>query len=212
MKLAIIDDHSLIRSGVSSALAKTEFEVIAEASSVKEGAAVINSHKPDICLVDVNLGAGNGIDLIKQSIATGIRSKFVVLTMHDDSETLELAKEAGAAAYVTKSVPIEQLIQVLYAVAESKTFIRRGEIQAEVTKKDFGLTVREVEVLSHLPTGATAAVIAGILFLTEATVKTHLVAIYRKLGAANRAQAVSIGIENKLISKQQIIKPFRPSR
>ena len=202
MKLAIIDDHSLIRSGVSSALANTEFEVIAEASSVKEGAAVINSFKPDICLVDVNLGAGNGIDLIKQSIATGIRSKFVVLTMHDDSETLELAKEAGAAAYVTKSVPIEQLIQVLYAVAESKTFIRRGEIQSEVTKKDFGLTVREVEVLSHLPTGATAAVIAGILFLTEATVKTHLAAIYRKLGAANRAQAVSIGIENKLIPKQ----------
>jgi len=148
------------------------------------------------------LGAGNGIDLIKQSIATGIRSKFVVLTMHDDSETLELAKEAGAAAYVTKSVPIEQLIQVLSAVAESKTFIRRGEIRAEVIKKDFGLTVREVEVLSHLPTGATAAVIAGILFLTEATVKTHLAAIYRKLGAANRAQAVSIGIENKLISKQ----------
>jgi DNA-binding NarL/FixJ family response regulator len=186
---------------VISALANTEFEVIAEASSVKEGAAVINSHKPDICLVDVNLGAGNGIDLIKQSIATGIRSKFVVLTMHDDSETLELAKEAGAAAYVTKSVPIEQLIQVLSAVAESKTFIKRGEIQAEVIKKDFGLTVREVEVLSHLPTGATAAVIAGILFLTEATVKTHLAAIYRKLGAANRAQAVSIGIENKLISK-----------
>ena len=202
MKLAIIDDHSLIRSGVSSALANTEFEVIAEASSVKEGAAVINSYKPDICLVDINLGAGNGIDLIKQSIATGIRSKFVVLTMHDDSENLELAKEAGAAAYVTKSVPIEQLIQVLSAVAESKTFIRRGEIRAEVIKKDFGLTVREVEVLSYLPTGATAAVIAGILFLTEATVKTHLAAIYRKLAAANRAQAVSIGIENKLIPKQ----------
>jgi DNA-binding NarL/FixJ family response regulator len=126
MKLAIIDDHSLIRSGVSSALANTEFKVVAEAASVKEGAAVINSYKPDICLVDINLGTGNGIDLIKQSIATGIESKFVVLTMHDDSETLELAKQAGAAAYVTKSVPIEQLIQVLSAVSESKTFIRRG--------------------------------------------------------------------------------------
>jgi DNA-binding NarL/FixJ family response regulator len=200
MKLAIIDDHSLIRSGVSSALANTEFEVIAEASSVKEGAAVINSHKPDICLVDVNLGAGNGIDLIKQSIATGIRSKFVVLTMHDDSETLELAKEAGAAAYVTKSVPIEQLIQVLSAVSESKTFIKRGEIKV-VLKRDFGLTAREVEVLSLLPSGATALVIAGVLFLTEATVKTHLAAIYRKLNATNRAQAVSIGIENNLIAK-----------
>ena len=125
MKLAIIDDHSLIRSGVSSALANTEFKVVAEASSVKEGTAVINSYKPDICLVDINLGAGNGIDLIKQSIATGTNSKFVVLTMHDDSETLELAKQAGAAAYVTKSVPIEQLIQVLSAVSESKTFIKR---------------------------------------------------------------------------------------
>ena len=200
MKLAIIDDHSLIRSGVSSALANTEFKVVAEAASVKEGAAVINSYKPDICLVDINLGAGNGIDLIKQSIATGIDSKFVVLTMHDDSETLELAKQAGASAYVTKSVPIEQLVQVLSAVSGSKNFISRGEIKS-VPKRDFGLTAREIEVLSLLPTGATALAIAGVLFLTEATVKTHLAAIYRKLNAANRAQAVSIGIENNLIGK-----------
>jgi DNA-binding NarL/FixJ family response regulator len=200
MKLAIIDDHSLIRSGVSNALANTEFKVVAEAASVKEGAAIINSYKPDICLVDINLGTGNGIDLIKQSIATSIKSKFVVLTMHDDSETLELAKQAGAAAYVTKSVPIEQIIQVLSAVSESKTFIKRGEIKV-VLKRDFGLTAREVEVLSLLPSGATALVIAGVLFLTEATVKTHLAAIYRKLNATNRAQAVSIGIENNLIAK-----------
>jgi DNA-binding NarL/FixJ family response regulator len=200
MKLAIIDDHSLIRSGVSNALANTEFKVVAEAASVKEGAAVINSYKPDICLVDINLGTGNGIDLIKQSIATSIKSKFVVLTMHDDSETLELAKQAGAAAYVTKSVPIQQLIQVLSAVSESKTFIKRGEIKV-VPKRDFGLTAREVEVLSLLPSGATALAIAGVLFLTEATVKTHLAAIYRKLNATNRAQAVSIGIENNLIPK-----------
>ena len=200
MKLAIVDDHSLIRSGVSSALANTEFKVVAEATSVKEGAAVINSYKPDICLVDINLGTGNGLDLIKQSVATCIDSKFVVLTMHDDLETLELAKQAGAAAYVTKSVPIEQLIQVLVAVSETKTFIKRGEIKA-VSKRDFGLTAREIEVLSLLPTGATALAIAGVLFLTEATVKTHLAAIYRKLNAANRAQAVSIGIENNLITK-----------
>lgn len=200
MKLAIIDDHSLIRSGVSNALANTEFKVVAEAASVKEGAAVINSYKPDICLVDINLGAGNGIDLIKQSVATGIDSKFVVLTMHDDSETLELAKQAGAAAYVTKSVPIEQLVQVLSVVSGGKTFITRGEIKT-VPKRDFGLTAREIEVLSLLPTGATALAIAGVLFLTEATVKTHLAAIYRKLNAANRAQAVSIGIENNLIAK-----------
>jgi hypothetical protein len=201
MKVAIIDDHSLIRSGVSNALLNTKFRVVAEATSINEGAAVINSYKPDICLIDINLGTGNGIDLIKQSIATGVESKFVVLTMHDDLETLELAKKAGATAYVTKSVPIEQLIQVLSVVSDSKTFIKKGDFKKVVPKKDFGLTDRELEVLSLLPTGATDISIAGILFLTEATVKTHLAAIYRKLNAANRAQAVSIGIENNLIAK-----------
>jgi len=201
MKVAIIDDHSLIRSGVSNALLNTKFRVVAEATSVNEGAAVINSYKPDICLVDINLGTGNGIDLIKQSIATGTESKFVVLTMHDDLETLELAKQAGAIAYVTKSVPIEQLIQILSVVSEGNTFVKRGEIKPAVIKKDFGLTVRELEVLSLLPTGATALAIGGVLFLSEATIKTHLAAIYRKLNAANRAQAVSIGFENNLITK-----------
>jgi len=201
MKIAIIDDHSLIRSGVSNALENTKFKVVAEATSVNEGTAVINSYQPDICLIDINLGTSNGIDLIKQSIAAGIKSKFVVLTMHDDLETLERAKEAGAAAYVTKSVPIEQLIQVLSVVSESDAFIKQGDIRASETKKDFGLTVRELEVLSLLPTGATALAIGGVLFLSEATIKTHLAAIYRKLSAANRAQAVSIGIENNLITK-----------
>lgn len=201
MKIAIIDDHSLIRSGVSNALENTKFKVVAEATSVNEGTAVINSYQPDICLIDINLGTSNGIDLIKQSIAAGIKSKFVVLTMHDDLETLERAKEAGAAAYVTKSVPIQQLIQVLSVVSESDAFIKQGDIRASETKKDFGLTVRELEVLSLLPTGATALAIGGILFLSEATIKTHLAAIYRKLNAANRAQAVSIGFENNLITK-----------
>jgi DNA-binding NarL/FixJ family response regulator len=201
MKIAIIDDHSLIRSGVSNALENTKFKVVAEATSVNEGTAVINSYQPDICLIDINLGTSNGIDLIKQSIAAGIKSKFVVLTMHDDLETLERAKEAGAAAYVTKSVPIQQLIQVLSVVSESDAFIKQGNIRASETKKDFGLTVRELEVLSLLPTGATALAIGGVLFLSEATIKTHLAAIYRKLNAANRAQAVSIGFENNLITK-----------
>lgn len=201
MKIAIIDDHSLIRSGISNALENTKFKVVAEATSVNEGTAVINSYQPDICLIDINLGTSSGIDLIKQSIAAGIKSKFVVLTMHDDLETLERAKEAGAAAYVTKSVPIQQLIQVLSVVSESDAFIKQGNIRASETKKDFGLTVRELEVLSLLPTGATALAIGGVLFLSEATIKTHLASIYRKLNAANRAQAVSIGFENNLITK-----------
>jgi len=201
MKIAIIDDHSLIRSGVTAALANSNYEVVAEASSVEEGLAVINSVKPDICLIDINLGSGNGIDLIKKSLTTGGKSKFVILSMHDDLATLDLAKQAGASGYLTKGAPIEQLLEILDVVATANgKFIKKGQFQKALENKDFGLTPRELEVLSLLPTGATAVALGGILFLTEATIKTHLASIYRKLGAANRAQAVSIGIENKLIA------------
>jgi DNA-binding NarL/FixJ family response regulator len=201
MKIVIIDDHALIRSGISSALVNTKYEAVAEASSVEEGLAVINSYKPDICLIDINLGSGSGIDLIKKSISNGSNAKFVILSMHDDLTTLDLAKQAGACGYVTKGAPIEHLLEVLDAVAsDNDKFIKRGNFQKGLESRDFGLTPRELEVLSLLPTGATAVAIGGILFLTEATIKTYLTSIYRKLGAANRAQAVSIGIDNKLIT------------
>ena len=201
MKILIVDDHELIRAGLSDALTKNGFEIIGEASSVAQGLAMLNQYKPEITLVDVNLGAASGIDLIEQAIALKSESKFIVVTMHDDAATLDLAKKAGSAAFVTKSAPVESLIEVIEKItAGVKRFLKAGETKPSISKKDFQLTTRELEVLALLPTGATASAIGSILFLSEATVKTHLANIYRKLGAANRAQAVSIGIENLLIT------------
>ena len=201
MKIILIDDHALIRAAMISALVGSRFEVVAQASSVNEALAMINTHNPDIALVDINLGSATGIDLIKTAIKSGASCKFVVLTMHDDEQMLEQAKLAGASAFITKGSPIEQVIQLLNAVADGvNKFLKVGEIKVTTIKKDFALSKRESEVLSLLPTGATATAIGGLLFLTEATIKTHLASIYRKLGAANRAQAVSIALENKLIT------------
>jgi DNA-binding NarL/FixJ family response regulator len=203
MKVLLVDDHALIRSGVAAALAQKNFEVVAEASSVRQGLAMLNTHKPEITLIDINLGSGSGIDLIKQAKKDGASSKFVVLTMHDDNQTLELAKAAGAVAFITKSAPTDRLLEVVQSVAAGvDRFLKAGEINTLPERRDFDLTPRELEVLSLLPSGATANAIGGLLFLTEATIKTHLANLYRKLGAANRAQAVSIGIENKLITNQ----------
>ena len=203
MKVLLVDDHALIRSGVAAAIAQKNFEVVAEASSVSQGLAMLNTHKPEITLIDINLGSGSGIDLIKQAKKDGASSKFVVLTMHDDNQTLELAKAAGAVAFITKSAPTDRLLEVVQSVAAGvDRFLKAGEINTLPERKDFDLTPRELEVLSLLPSGATANAIGGLLFLTEATIKTHLANLYRKLGAANRAQAVSIGIENKLITNQ----------
>ena len=203
MRILVVDDHELIRAGLSDALTKNGFEIIGEASSVAQALAMLNQYKPEITLVDINLGASSGIELIEQAIASKSGSKFIVVTMHDDTATLETAKKAGATAFVTKSAPVESLIEVIEKIAAGiNGFFKAGEIKTSIPKKDFQLTARELEVLALLPTGATASAIGSMLFLSEATVKTHLTNIYRKLGATNRAQAVSIGIENLLISNQ----------
>ena len=200
MKILIVDDHELIRSGLANLLAQHKYDVVAEAATSSQALALINTHKPEIVLVDINLGSSSGIDLIKEMKKSGSKSKFVVLTMQDDNQTLESAKEAGAIAFITKSAPTDSLLEILQAITTgSDKFLKAGKINQIKPSKDFDLTARELEVLTLLPTGATANAIGAVLFLTEATIKTHLANIYRKLAANNRAQAVSIAIENKLI-------------
>jgi len=200
MKILIVDDHELIRSGLANLLSQHKYDVVAEAATSSQASALINTHKPEIVLVDINLGSSSGIDLINEMKKSGSKSKFVVLTMQDDNQTLESAKEAGAIAFITKSAPTDSLLEILQAITTgSDKFLKAGKINQIKPTKDFDLTARELEVLALLPTGATANAIGAVLFLTEATIKTHLANIYRKLAANNRAQAVSIAIENKLI-------------
>jgi DNA-binding NarL/FixJ family response regulator len=200
MKILIVDDHELIRSGLANLLTQHKYDVVAEAATSSQASALINTHKPEIVLVDINLGSSSGIDLINEMKKSGSKSKFVVLTMQDDNQTLDSAKEAGAIAFITKSAPTDSLLEILQAITTgSDKFLKAGKINQIKPTKDFDLTARELEVLALLPTGATANAIGAVLFLTEATIKTHLANIYRKLAANNRAQAVSIAIENKLI-------------
>ena len=200
MKILIVDDHELIRSGLANLLSQHKYDVVAEAATSSQASALINTHKPEIVLVDINLGSSSGIDLIKEMKKSGSKSKFVVLTMQDDNQTLESAKEAGAIAFITKSAPTDSLLEILQAITTgSDKFLKAGKINQIKPSKDFDLTARELEVLALLPTGATANAIGAVLFLTEATIKTHLANIYRKLAANNRAQAVSIALENNLI-------------
>jgi DNA-binding NarL/FixJ family response regulator len=202
IKVVLVDDHPLIRKGLSQALNKDEISVVGEASSLSEGVALLNSTTPDICIVDLNLGSASGIELIKVGMVQNPNCAFVVLTMEDDLDTLITAKAAGARAYITKGSPIENLIEVVKTVlTDRKDFIKLGSFKDGAKRKDFGLTERELEVLQLLSSGATASAMGSILFLTEATIKSHLAAIYRKLEAANRAQAVSIAISEKLILK-----------
>jgi DNA-binding NarL/FixJ family response regulator len=197
----IVDDHALIRSGLTDALTCSGFTVIAEAASKSEALAVLNKLTPDFCIVDLHLGDGNGVEIIRAMKSKTLQTKYVVLTMNDDQDNLDLAKSSGANAYVLKSSPINELIDVLKSFSEgNEPFKVVGKVNKSLPTKDFGLTAKELEVLQLLGNGATASVMGKQLFLTEATVKTHLAAIYRKLSASNRAQALKIAISNNLIN------------
>ena len=199
--VVIVDDHALIRSGLTQALTAAGFNVIAEAASKAEALAQLNKFAPNFCIVDINLGDGNGLEIIKARAKNSPLIKFIVLTMNDDQDNLDLAKDSGASAYVLKSSPISDLIEVLESISiGQEKFKMVGQIKSSSKVAEFGLTAKEIEVLQLLGSGATAALMGKRLFLTEATVKTHLAAIYRKLSASNRAQALSIAIANNLIT------------
>ena len=199
--IVIIDDHPLIRSGLRDALVAAGFEVIAEAGSKSEALATLNKFQPEFCIVDLNLADGSGLEVIQATLKSMSDIKFIVLTMNDEEIQLEQAKSAGAIAYVLKSSPVDELIELIKSIANGVDKFRVvGSIRRTEKNKDFGLTNKEFEVLQLLGSGITASNMAKQLFLSEATVKTHLAAIYRKLSASNRAQALNIALANKLIS------------
>ena len=199
--VVVVDDHALIRSGLIAALTDAGFNVIAEAASKAESLAVLNQNTPDFCIIDLNLGDGSGLEVIKELSNKTSKTNYVVLTMDDDETNLSVAKSSGASAYILKSEPVTELIEVLRNISDGKEkFQIAGRIKKVAPSKDFDLTEKEKQVLQLLGSGATASVMGKQLFLTEATIKTHLAAIYRKLSASNRAQALSIAISNNLIS------------
>lgn len=200
--VVIIDDHAFIRAGITDALPKSAYCVIGQAASKSEGLALLNSVSPDFCIVDMNLGDGLGSDLISEIKDKHMSTRFVVLTMDDEDYSLQQAKLSGADAYILKSTPIDSLIKSLIELDKSNPgFQTIGKILPRKITKTFELTTRELEILQLLGDGTTASAMGQRLFLTEATIKTHLSAIYRKLNASNRTQALSIAFENNLIQQ-----------
>jgi two-component system, NarL family, response regulator DevR len=200
--IVVIDDHAFIRAGIVDALPKSEYLIIGQAASKSEGLALLNSVSPDFCIVDLNLGDGLGSDLISEVKSKHLTTQFIILTMDDEENSLQQAKLSGADAYILKSTPIDSLIKSLTELAKNNpVFQTVGKIAPKKILKSFELTKRELEILQLLGAGITASAMGQQLFLTEATIKTHLSAIYRKLNASNRTQALSIAFENNLVQQ-----------
>jgi DNA-binding NarL/FixJ family response regulator len=187
----IVDDHALIREGIGRALKESEFKVIAEAASLSEAIAQVRKSQPKMILLDLQLPDGSGLDLIPLIREIDPSTSILILTVGESYEELSRAKDEGASAYLLKSAPISQLLAVMrIAIRSPNNFVDATQIKPQPRTRVV-LTARECEVLGLLGTGVTAKEMAAALFLSEATIKSHLATLYRKLEAKNRIQAIA---------------------
>ena len=204
VRVLLVDDHALIREGLRRAFEQTtDLQVVAEAGSLSEGLALERAHEPDVAVVDINLGDGSGIDFVRTMRERRPAMGLVVLTMYDGDEHVFAALEAGASAFVLKSAPAEEVVSAARRAAQSPTAFTAqdlaGAMRRRMQRPAVSLTPREGQILQLLGSGASIAEVAGALYISPSTAKTHMAKIYDKLDAANRTQAVMSAVRLGLI-------------
>lgn len=200
----IIDDHELIRQGLVAAFSMAPgFDVVGQAARVDDALVAVGELAPDVVVTDVNLPDGSGLDLVR-TLRRGSRSiGLVVLTMYAGDEQLFAAMDAGASGFVGKDAPTSTVLSAARQAAVAPlTFTCTGLAEAMLRRMSSGaprLTDRERQILDLLAEGLGVTAIAGRLYLSESTAKSHIGRIYDKLGAANRAQALVAAMRLGLI-------------
>jgi len=218
IKIVIADDHALLRQGIKNVLSlEPDLDVIGEAADGEEAISKLESLKPDILLLDVNMPHMNGLEVTKRLKTAKSAVKIIILTIHDDENYVIEVIKSGADGYLLKDIEPGMLVKAIRLVYEGQSFIyptlakrlfgelsRQEERRLEVPnmlerRKEERLTYREVEVLQLIGRGMNNQEVAQKLFLSEKTVKNHLTNIFRKINVVDRTQAVLYAIRNKIV-------------
>jgi len=208
IKVAIADDHVLFADGISRALdAVPDIDVLGTASNGRELVALLDSITPDVLLIDLEMPELDGLEALKE---LGIHPPAIVVTMHEDAEHRERAREAGAVGFLSKATPLPDLAAAARAAAAGENLLdlttlreildQRMEPQYEGGAA--ALTARERELLAVLAQGVSATEsLADRLFISQKTVKNHLANIYEKLEVRDRTQAAVEAIRLGLVTE-----------
>jgi DNA-binding NarL/FixJ family response regulator len=212
--LVVVDDQGMVRAGFRSLLeAEPDLEVVGEAANGEEAVEVVRSLRPDVTLMDIRMPVLDGLAATRTLVEEGVPTRVIVLTTFDLDEYVFEALRAGASGFLLKDAPAEELAAAIRVVAAGDSllapgvtrrvidaFVRRPAAPAQGPDPALArLTPREVEVLGLLARGLSNVDIAGRLFVSEATTKTHVSNVLSKLGLRDRVQAVIFAYENGVV-------------
>ncbi|MFG3550281.1 response regulator [Streptomyces sp. NPDC047725] len=205
VRILVCDDHVVVRAGLLALLDSAPgIEVVGEAGTGEEALALAARLVPDVVLMDLQLGEGiDGVETTRRlTAAPGPSPHVLVLTTYDTDADITRAIEAGATGYLLKAERPEELFAAIHAAARGRTALSgpvASRVMANMRSPRPSLTDRERDILAQLATGLGNREIARALFISEATVKTHLRRIYDKLGVDTRAGAVAVAKEQRLL-------------
>jgi DNA-binding NarL/FixJ family response regulator len=206
--LLIVDDHPVVRDGLRGMFAGDErFEVLGEAADGAEATAAAERLRPDVILMDLRMPGVDGVTAIAELAGRGVPSRVLVLTTYDTDSDVLPAIEAGATGFMLKDAPREELFRAVQAAARGQAALSpavatrlMGQMRQPASEP---LSRRELEVLELIARGSTNREAAAQLFISEATVKTHLLHVYAKLGVKDRAAAVATAFERGYLTTRR---------
>lgn len=208
MKILIVDDHPIVRSGLRRLLA-AEAEEIQEAATGQSALSIFRASRPTLTILDLNLPGISGLEVIERLKAVDPKARILVLSMHDDPMHVRRALQAGAAGYVTKNARPDEIIEAVRRVNHGGTYVEHSvaeelvflSIKPQVHPLS-ELSTRELEVLRLLAQGCSLSIIASIIGVSQKTAANSSSRIKAKLGARTTADLISIALRLGLIDRE----------
>jgi two-component system, NarL family, response regulator NreC len=205
-RIVLADDHVLVRQGLKSLLEREHFQVMAEASDGQDAVRLIESHHPDIAILDISMPTLNGIDAARGLSRSAPKTKVILLTQHEEEQYIHEALEAGVKGYVLKNQVANDLIQAIRQVCRGEFYlspgISRAVMEAYRNKSERPadpLTVRERQVLQLIAEGKSTKDTASVLGISVKTAESHRMRLMQKLNIHETASLVRYAVRRGLI-------------
>jgi DNA-binding NarL/FixJ family response regulator len=205
IQILLVDDHPVVREGLSGMLAgQPDFEVVGQGADGSQAVAMNAQLRPDVILMDLRMPGMDGVSAIREIKAAMPETNILVLTTYDSDADIVRAVEAGATGYLLKDAPREELFRAVRAAARGESVLAPAVAARLMTRMrgpaEENLSAREIEVLELVSKGNSNKKVARSLHISTATVKTHLIHIYDKLGVKDRTSAVTAALEKGILS------------